>query len=366
MRTELDLETPVPVVDLEIFERNLDRMAVYAKQHDLDLRPHTKTHKTPWIAAEQMLRGAVGVTCATPREAEVMSGVCDDILLAYPVVGHRKAERVANLPREVNVTVALDSPIALADLAKAAKSADRPIGVYVELDLGMHRVGVASAEQAAELAVLVTQTPPLEYAGIAFYPGHIREKVEDQTAVLRELSKRLDAALEIMDERGVRHEIVSGGSTPTAWRSHEIKGMTEIRPGTYVFNDRTTAIIGACEWSDCALSVYATVVSTAVSGQAVIDAGSKSLGREPIPGNENAGFGSLVEHPEVIVRGMSEEHGILDLSKTDWRPEVGEQVRVIPNHVCVAVHLFDEVVGLRGGMIETSWKVAARGRAAEV
>ncbi len=357
-----ELETPIPVVDLDIMERNLDRMATYTAKHGLHLRPHTKTHKSPWIAAEQMERGAVGVTCATPREAEAMSTVSADILLGFPVVGASKARRIASIPKAIDVTVSLDSEIALLDLAAAARNADRPIGVYVELDLGMHRVGISSAEQAAELAMLVTQTRPLEYAGIAFYPGHIRESVGDQGPSLEQLSARLEEALDVMDSFGVRHPVVSGGSTPTVWRSHEIRGMTEIRPGTYVFNDRSTAVIGACDWSDCALTVLATVVSTAVEGQAVIDAGTKSLGREPVRGVEGEGFGSLLEHPEVVVKGMSEEHGILDLQKTDWKPQIGERVRVIPNHVCIAVHLFDEVVGVRGERIEKRWPVAARGR----
>lgn len=357
-----ELDTPVPVVELDILERNLDRMAAYTKQHGLRLRPHTKTHKSPWIAAEQIRRGAIGVTCATPREAEAMSEVCSDILLGFPIVGEGKARRISALPPEIDITVSLDSEIALMDLAAAARKAGRRIGVYVELDLGMHRVGVSSAEQAAELAMLVTQTPPIEYSGIAFYPGHIRENVNDQGPSLESLSSRLQTALEVMDEAGVRHPVVSGGSTPTVWSSHKIRGMTEIRPGTYVFNDRTTAIIGACDWTDCALTVLATVISTAVDGQAVIDAGTKSLGREPVRGVEGEGFGSLLEHPEVIVRGMSEEHGILELRNSAWKPQVGERVRVIPNHVCIVVHLFDEIAGVRGTSIEKIWPVAARGR----
>ena len=157
--------------------------------------------------------------------------------------------------------------------------------------------------------------------------------------------------------------IVSGGSTPTLWRTHELTGVTELRPGTYVYNDRTTAEIGACGWEDCALTVLATVISNAIPGQAVIDAGAKALGREPLRGADSPdGFGSLVEHPEVVVSRMSEEHGVLDLSRTSWRPQVGERVRVIPNHVCIVVHLNDVVAGVRGDVVETSWLVSARGR----
>ena len=135
----------------------------------------------------------------------------------------------------------------------------------------------------------------------------------------------------------------------------------------YVYNDRTTAAIGACEWDDCALTVLATVVSTAVPGQAVIDAGTKSLGREPMRGADTAeGFGCILGRPEVSVKSMSEEHGILDLSNTNWRPAVGERVRVIPNHVCIVVHLNDVIAGVRGDVVETSWPVAARGRGYEI
>ena len=359
-----ELETPTPVVDLDRMERNLDRAAAYAATHGLAMRPHIKTHKSPRIAAEQIRRGAVGVTCATPREAEVMAEVSDDVLIAYPPVGAARARRVVSVPDRARVLVALDSPTAIEHLAAAARPVGRTIGVYLELDLGMRRVGVASVEEAIGLARLVRRTPPLEYAGIAFYPGHIREPVSDQDAKLDEVRCALQEAVAAMARAGVRPPVVSGGSTPTIWRSHELVEVTEIRPGTYVFNDRTTAEIGACAWDDCALTVLATVVSTAVPGQAVIDAGTKALGREPIRGAAAEGFGALLDRPEVVVKAMSEEHGMLDLSRTTWRPAVGEQVRVVPNHVCIVVHLNDVVYGIRNGAVETSWPVAARGREA--
>jgi len=359
-----DLESPVPIVDLDRLDRNLDRAARYAGEHRLALRPHIKTHKSPRLAAEQLKRGAVGLTCATPFEAEVMSEVANDILLAYPPVGARRARRVAGLSEDVRLTVALDSATAADDLASAARAADRPISVYVELDLGMHRVGLPVVDDAIALARRIQDAKPLAFGGIAFYPGHIREPVDSQDAKLDALRSSLGEALARFEQAGLAPRAVSGGSTPTMWHTHEIPGVTEFRPGTYIFNDRTTAEIGACDWDDCALTVLATVVSTAVPGQAVIDAGSKALGREPLRGTSGAdeGFGSLLEHPEVVVKGMSEEHGLLDLSRTTWRPVVGERVRVIPNHVCIVVHLNDVVFGVRGTTVETSWPVAARGR----
>jgi D-serine deaminase-like pyridoxal phosphate-dependent protein len=360
--TIAELETPVPVVDLDRLAHNLDRAAAYATAHHLALRPHIKTHKSPRIASEQLRRGAVGLTCATPFEAEVMSGVCDDILVAYPPVGPARANRLAALPETVKLTVALDSLEAIDMLAAAARDADRSIGVYVELDVGMHRVGVPAFDDAIALARAVVARAPLVFEGIAFYPGHIREAVGRQTQKLEELSTSLGAALQAFDRAGLPPAVVSGGSTPTLWNTHEIVGVTEFRPGTYVYNDRTTAAVGACTWDECAFTVLATVVSTAVPGQAVIDAGTKSLGREPMRGAEGEGFGCVLGRTDVVVKSMSEEHGMLDLSNTSWRPAVGERVRIIPNHVCIVVHLNDVIAGIRGDVVETTWDVEARGR----
>ena len=355
------LETPVPVVDLDRMALNLDRMAAYATLHGLQLRPHVKTHKSPRIAAEQLRHGAIGLTCATLREAEVMSEVCDDLLVAYPPVGAARLERLARLPEHVRVGVAADDAAALVALSLAAKLGRRQFDVYVEVDVGMHRVGVSTPDKAIALARAVTDASQLHFAGLLFYPGHIRQDVGDQTSPLAQLTSTLACYTDALRDASLPARVVSGGSTPAAWRMHEVPGVTEVRPGTYVYNDRTTATIGACHWDDCALTVLATVVSTAVKGQAVIDAGSKALGREPLRADGD-GFGALLDHPEVVVARMSEEHGILDLSKSDWRPRLGDQVRIVPNHVCIVVHLFDELIGVRGHHVETRWPVAARGR----
>jgi len=355
------VETPALVVDLDRLDANLTRAAEYAATHGLALRPHVKTHKSPYVAAAQLRLGAKGLTCATPREAEVMSDVCDDVLLAYPPVGRARARRLAGLPSSLRVVAALDSEHAATELARAARDARREVGVYVELDLGMKRVGSPSVEAAVALARHVSEIDGLTFEGLAFYPGHIRESMADQDAALEALDAALSRALERFHEAGLPPRVVSGGSTPTLWRTHEVPGVTEIRPGTYVFNDRQTVATGACAWDDCALTVLATVVSTAIPGQAVIDAGSKALGREPMP-DARDGFGQLLEQPGVVVSRLSEEHGVLDLGDSGWRPAIGDVVRVVPNHVCITVHLQDEMYGLRGGRLERSWPIAARGR----
>jgi D-serine deaminase-like pyridoxal phosphate-dependent protein len=359
-----ELETPAALVDLDRLDANLHRMAEYCAIHGLALRPHVKTHKSPRIAAEQMRLGAVGLTCATPRELEVMSDACSDLLLAYPLVGAAKTRRVLSLDSDVRLTVAIDSVESIENMAEAADAMRREVGIYVEVDLGMHRVGVPTVSEAIALARRVSALPPLVFRGVTFYPGHIREPAAAQGAKLEQLRRDVVALREALGAAGLPVTVVSGGSTPAAWRMHEVEGVTEVRPGTYVYNDRGTADLGACAWEDCAFTVLATVVSTAVPGQAVVDAGSKALGREPARGTDGEGFGAVASDPAVTVARMSEEHGILDLSRTAWEPRVGELVRIVPNHVCVVVHLNDWIYGVRGDVVETNWPVTARGRGA--
>ena len=387
------LETPAAVVDLDRLALNLDRMAAYCAVHGLRLRPHVKTHKAPRIAAEQLRLGAAGLTVATVREAEVMSELTDDLLLAYPLVGATALRRFTNIAPSVRLTVALDSRTAAERLAAAAGEIGRAVHVLVEVDVGMRRTGVAGPAAACELAAFVADQAPLRYDGIAFYPGHVRQATHAQAPAMAGVVRRVEATLEALARAGHPADAVSGGSTPAAWRMHEIPGLTEVRPGTYVYNDRVTAAIGACEWDACAFTVLTTVVSTSVDGQAVIDAGSKALGREPMDhtrvdgapppdaaadrvaaggpadaaspaGGRADGFGALLDRPEVVVSRMSEEHGVLDLSRTAWRPAVGDLVRVVPNHACVVVHMNDVVYGVRDDVVETRWAVAARGRVA--
>ncbi|ATB47455.1 alanine racemase [Corallococcus macrosporus DSM 14697] len=354
------MTTPAALVDLDRVDANLRRVAAYTRQHGLRWRPHTKTHKTPELARLQLAAGAQGVTVATVREAEVMATVCDDVLLAYPPVGEDRLTRLMALPPQVRLTVALDSGEALGMLDRAARMAGRTVGVLVELDLGMRRVGVQSPEDAIALAGNVAFGSGLEYRGITFYAGHLRLPQEKLGSAMREQSERLATFIEALTDSGLRPGTVSGGSTPTLWRSHDVTGLTEIRPGINIFNDRNAVSVGACAWDECAYSVLATVVSTTVPGQAVIDAGSKALAKEE--GFTDTGvYGALLGKPEVLVRGLSEEHGLLDLSNTSWRPYVGERVRVVPNHACASVNLHDTLHLLRQGAWAGQYAITARG-----
>lgn len=361
MHTLNEIPTPAAVVDLDRMDANLRRMQQYVDRHGLRLRPHIKTHKARWIAEEQVRLGAAGVTVATPFEAAEIGTSAPEMLVAYPLFGPR-AMAIAALAGETDtdIVVGLDSADAVNSLRTELRAAGvaRPVGVLVEVDLGMRRCGVAGADAAAAIARACGDG--VAYRGIMFYPGHIREPVAEQDAHLEALARDLGGVVGRLGDADLEPEIVSGGSTPTAFRSHEIPYQTEIRAGTYVFNDRITAAMGACEWDHCAYTIQATVVSTAVPGQAVVDAGTKTLSGDPIRASGYRGFGQLLDRPDVEVTHKSEEHGVLDLSRTDWRPALGERVRIIPNHVCVSVNLQRTVFGVRSGDVQRVWEVGAR------
>jgi D-serine deaminase-like pyridoxal phosphate-dependent protein len=358
-----EIDTPALVVDLDIFERNLQRVAGYARDNGLRLRPHTKTHKSIRVGARQLQSGAVGLTVAKVGEAEVMLGAEPaDMLVAYPVIGPAKLERLAEVARKTHVTVALDSVVAARQLSDAARAAQVEIGVLAEVDVGLGRVGVAPGEPLLQLAQAIGKLPHLKFEGITFYPGHIKDMDETGQRELAQLSELLRRILADFRAAGIEVGIVSGGSTPTLFHSHEVEGLTEIRPGTYVFNDLNTIRSGGCTMADCAAAILATVVSTSRPGQMIIDGGSKTFSSDRLANPAEVTFGHVVEAPAARFHKMNEEHGYVDLTHAGQKFSVGDRVHVIPNHICVAVNLHEQVYGLRGDTVEEIWRVDARGK----
>ena len=375
------LETPHAYVDLERVRRNLERVHRYAKSHGISLRPHTKTHKDDRIGRMQMAAGADGLTVATAKEAEVMANATTNLLVAYPAVDRARIERLLALPAAVELTIALDSAESIERIRAAAAASRRVVRILVELDLGGRRTGIATPDELVRLARLAL-SPWTEFAGVLYHPGQLRAHVIDpslRNAFSPEISEQKDAEefarfsehqralradlsrhLESLERHDIPCPIVSGGNTPSLFFNHLVPELTEIRPGTYVYSDRDIASQGILPWDACAYGVVATVVSTAVSGQAVVDAGTKSLAKEPIAGL--VGLGALVDHPEIHLKSLSEEHGILDTSGSSYAPRVGDRVRIVPNHVCVSVHLQDRIAFLDGDHGEVR-DVPARGRA---
>lgn len=354
--------TPAILIDAAIARRNLDEMSAYVATHGLKLRPHTKTHKSVKIGAMQMERGAIGLTVAKVGEALVMAEVASDLLMAYPGVDRNRCEQLAQLARSKTVRVAVDSSMAADALADATRSAGSTIGILVDLDVGQHRTGVQTPADALHLAQHVSQQKGLRLDGVLFFPGHIAGAPATQEAALRQLDALLDEILRLWRENGLEAKIVSGGSTPTALRSHFVRHLTEIRPGTYVYNDMNCVHGGCAELSDCAARIISTVVSTAVPGQIVLDAGSKTLTSDRCGPASDSGHGFIVEYPEAKITKLSEEHAQVDVTRCDKRPAIGQRVSVIPNHICPCINLQDRVWWREPGAPPTPLTVDARGK----
>jgi D-serine deaminase-like pyridoxal phosphate-dependent protein len=357
-----ELDTPALVVDLDVLETNLNEMAAYCAGHGLSLRPHTKTHKIPEIARMQLRSGAQGITVAKLGEAELMvrEGF-DDLLIAYPIVGAAKLSRLVALSETARITVALDSFEVAEGISRAAHSAGVQIQVLAEMDAGLRRCGVQTPEALMALAQCIARLPGLKFLGFMIFPGHIRAHPDAQPALLEGIDGRLRQAQDGLFRQGIQVHVVSGGSTPTACRSHVMKTVTEIRPGTYVYNDMNTVTIGATDLSRCALTVHTTVVSTAVRGRVVVDGGSKTFSSDRLRGGEGQGYGYLIGHPEVEFESMSEEHGHLNVEKAPDTFRVGDRLRFVPNHVCTAVNLHNEVWGARNDEVVERWEIRGRG-----
>ncbi len=358
-----DLDTPALLVDLDRLASNLKRVSSYAADRNFRLRPHTKTHKTPEIGRMQIDSGAVGLTVAKVGEAEVMldSGA-EALLLAYPVWGAKKLERLVAVARQVPVTVSLDSVEVAQALSDAARQAGLSFGVLVEENVGMDRTGLAPGAGLVSLGKAVAEMPGLNLLGIHFYPGHIWPPDENSDELFKKSGELLAQACADFRQAGLALDIVSGGSTPTFFRSHEMPELTELRPGTYVFNDCDMVASGFCGWDDCAASILVTVVSTPRPGFAIIDGGTKTFSSETIPGEGATSWGRVVEDPAVKFYMKNEEHGYLDLREAALDVKIGDRLRIIPNHICVAVNLHEKMYGIRRETVEHAWSVAARGK----
>ena len=365
---EAAIPTPALLIDLATAERNARRLGTYAADHGLGVRPHIKTHKSLRIAELQMEAGAVGLTVAKVGEAEVMAAATADLLVGYPALDHHRADRIGALARDRQVRVAVDSQLACDVLARSARSAGMDLGILVDIDLGYRRTGVQGPQAALELAQHIDRTQGLCLDGLFCFPGHVHGAPDEQAGELAALNDALGEVIGRWRQDGLEASIVSGGSTPTAFQSHLVPALTEIRPGTYIYNDWNCVAAGWSELDDCAARVACTVVSEAVPGKVVIDAGGKTLTYDPHclqkhnKGDGPMGYGYVVEYPAARIIRLTEEHGEVDVSRCDDRPALGDRVHVIPNHICPCVNL-QEACWLKGpdGSFEQA-RVDARGR----
>jgi D-serine deaminase-like pyridoxal phosphate-dependent protein len=362
---ELVTDTPRIVIDRRVLVANVNRMAGLAAAAGVGLRPHTKTHKMPQIARMAIDAGAVGVQVAKLGEAEVFADAgFDDILVAYPIVGEVKLRRLAELARRARVTVSMDSLEVAEGISRAMVAQGTSCRLLVEIDTGLHRIGVQPSE-ALGLARQIARLPAVDLVGVLTHEGHIytaAASVAEMELMTHEACRVvLDVAAQ-MRASGIDAPVVSVGSSGTARFGMAVPGITEVRPGTYVFNDLTQVELGAARESDVAACIVATVVSRPAADRAVIDAGTKTLSADQrIVKTAERSFGRLAAWPDTWLIRASEEHGVLGLS-ADSPLKVGDRVAIIPNHICSAINLHDEVLVAEDGRIVDRWPVAARGR----
>lgn len=349
-----EIETPAAVIDLDRLDANLRELQSYADAHDIALWPHTKTHKSPEIGMRQLELGARGLTVAKTGEAEVFQEAgAPAILVHYPPFGADKWRRLADVAAKgVALSVAVDSLAPAEGLAAELDRRGLRAELLVELDVGLHRTGQTTAEGALELAQGLSRLPAVEVAGISCYPGHCRPEDPNLRARLDEVDAILRETRDLFAAAGLRSDRISGGSTPTRFFTHETC-VNELRSGTYALLDRNDG-----PDDRCALWVEVTVISDAVPGQIVVDAGSKTFTSDDHP---DGGHGSILGWPGASLYRINEEHGYVDISSLNDRPTLGDHLQIVPNHACGCVNLHDGLLAVRDGVVDHVIEVAARG-----
>lgn len=350
------IDTPALVVDLDLMEGNIARMANFFAGVSATLRPHTKTHKTPALAHKQIEAGAKGVTCAKLGEAEVMaaSGI-RDLLIANQVIGRTKIDRLVALARHSDVIVAVDHSDNVREISEAARAVGATVGMLIEVNVGMNRCGVEPGEPTLQLAQIIHRLPGVRFAGVMGYEGHIIND-PDQAVRERECRKSMGLLTETaayVRQAGLPVNIVSGGGTGTYKITGTFPGVTEVQAGSYLFMDATYHKI--IPEFDCALTIYTTVVSRPGDTLAIVDAGLKTMTTE-------FGFPTVRDRSGATLIGESEEHGKLRLDGASVSLRPGEKIHLLPSHVCTTINLHDRLYGVRNGRLETIWTVAARGK----
>jgi D-serine deaminase-like pyridoxal phosphate-dependent protein len=358
-----DLDTPALVIDLDRVEVNISEMAEHAKTSGVRLRPHTKTHKMPEIARLQVDAGASGITCAKVGEAEVMvSAGFDDILIAFPIYGEEKLARLSALREKARILVSLDSVEVARGLGRLGVNSRQPIEIYVEVDTGHHRMGRAPGEPTVELIKQIADIDGVTILGLLTHAGHSYDAVsngERDLVVDREIADLL-VTKEMAADAGIAFSEISVGSTPSARSELRHQGVTEVRPGTYVFNDTAMINLGVATQDTCAARILATVVGRPSEDRFVIDAGTKCFTSD---GAGRPGWIQALGRDDLTMSFTTEEHGVgtIDLEK-GGRLEIGDKIEFIPSHVCPVVNLFDSVFVTRQDEVIDELRVAGRGK----
>ena len=340
------LDTPCLILDLDVMERNLRRYQDYFNSHGLGFRPHIKTHKIPALAHRQLALGAVGITCQKLGEVEVMADAgIRDILLYYNILGPAKLERLIRLARRTELKVTVDNLIVGQGISDAAVAAGVVVDVLAEMGGPNNRTGAPTVPELLTLAQDLDRLPGLRLRGMAVYPSGPAN------------ADAIAQAVAGFRRAGLSTEIVSGGGTPDAFLAHTVPEITEHRAGTYIFMDKMMVEADMATVDDCAVTVLTTVASRPTDQRAILDGGTKTFSSD-----RGLPMGIVVDHPAASIYMMNEEHGYLDISQCDPSPQIGDRLRVIPNHVCGCINMHDEIYGVRGDEVEVVWQIQARGK----
>lgn len=360
------IETPSVVISLETVESNIAKMAESIQKTGVQLRPHAKTHKLPEMAQRQLEAGAIGITVAKIAEAEVMAaGGITDIFVAYPIVGMSKLERAVKLVQSgVRLIIGVDSLEGAQRISQAAIKHSVQLEARMEIESGLNRTGVDAAA-APELAKQISELDGVLLSGIFTYRGALLSGAAtmDIQAAGHEEGRFMVQTAEAIRSAGVDIRDISVGSSPTALYAAEIEGITEVRPGTYIYQDVMQSAFGLCEISDCAGAVQATVVSRPAPNRIVIDGGSKTFATDVQPDKAPLllkGFGHIVGDPDAVFERMNEEHGVISVA-ADSPYQVGDVIAVIPNHICSTINLHNFVYLQHADGKLAKVPVAARG-----
>ncbi|WP_226036709.1 alanine racemase [Aquibacillus saliphilus] len=357
---ELLTDTPIVAVDLDVLEQNISWLSNLAKEVGVKLRPHAKTHKSPYVAKKQLDAGAIGITTAKLGEAEVMvdNGI-NDILIAFPIIGKRKLERFGQLLKRANLMVALDDLEIARSLNEVGEKLDKEIEIYADVDTGLHRMGRSPIESVDHLYE-ISKLSHITIKGLMSHTGHAYQAETDEEIrrIAIEDATLLNQTKEMLAEKGVFIPEISIGATATARFIKEIPFVTEMRPGMYVFNDRFVMASGGAKEENCAVSVFATVISHPTNDRIIIDAGSKTLAQDPF---KHGGHGVVKGHDNLVISSLSEEHGTI-VVRGNTNLNVGDVIQIIPNHICPVINLTDNLYGFRNGELERMIPVLGRGK----
>jgi len=356
------LSTPAVVIDCDVAERNIEHMVAGARAHHLNHRPHVKTHRSAYFAWKQIEAGCIGITTAKLGEAEVMAdnGI-KDIFVAYPIIGTDKLERLLELSRRVKVSTIVNSYAGAKAMSEFFRAAGRKIEVLIEVDGGLNRGGVRPGKPALQFAESIRDLDGLRIRGLMYYGGLIYDSAnqEELEAYTRRERDELLSTAELLRQAGFEMDVLSAGSSFSGKRPQYLEGITEIRSGHYIFNDCGQLAIGLADVQDCALFVVTTVVAKPDEHVVICDVGTKSLTSDTC--HHRSGYGYVMEHPEIEVYALNEEHAFLR-SEGINPLKIGEKILLIPNHACVVTNLADKVYGFRGGKPDRMIAIEAKSK----